>query len=188
MSDEQAGSDAYAIVLADLYKRRGEIDVAIKAIEAFRGTGVVGGTLLSNDLRPAAVVAFGAERQDYLGLSIAEAAKKFLAAQRKTMNSAEIADGLKAANFPMTAADPSNVVGSVLSRRFDAVGDVVRVSRGQWGLPEWYPNRNFRKKERDGGVKKPEQELEPKPEESDHPNPEEPKRAMWPGTKRSSPI
>jgi hypothetical protein len=34
--------------------------------------------------------------------------------------------------------------GSVLTRRFEKVGDVVRVSRGMWGLKEWYPNRSFK--------------------------------------------
>jgi DNA-directed RNA polymerase delta subunit len=34
----------------------------------------------------------------------------------------------------------------VLTRRFHNVGDIVRVGRGTWGLPEWYPNRNFKSK------------------------------------------
>jgi hypothetical protein len=37
-------------------------------------------------------------------------------------------------------------VGSVLSRRFDQVGDIVKVGRGVWGLAEWYPNRSFKRK------------------------------------------
>lgn len=44
----------------------------------------------------------------------------------------------------LTSADPVNVVGSVLTRRFNQVGDVVKVGRGIWGLKEWYPGRNFK--------------------------------------------
>jgi hypothetical protein len=44
----------------------------------------------------------------------------------------------------MNSADPINTVGSVLTRRFKDVGDIVRVDRGIWGLKEWYPNRTFR--------------------------------------------
>jgi len=30
------------------------------------------------------------------------------------------------------------------TRRFEKVGDIVRVGRGIWGLKEWYPNRSFK--------------------------------------------
>jgi hypothetical protein len=45
----------------------------------------------------------------------------------------------------MNSVDPINTVGSVLTRRFAQVGDIVRVGRGTWGLADWYPNRTFKK-------------------------------------------
>jgi len=44
----------------------------------------------------------------------------------------------------MKSADPVNTVGAVMTRRFQQVGDVVKVGRGVWGLKEWYPNRSFK--------------------------------------------
>lgn len=44
----------------------------------------------------------------------------------------------------MTSNDPVNVIGSVITRRFKDVGDVVKVGRGIWGLREWYPGRTFK--------------------------------------------
>jgi hypothetical protein len=81
----------------------------------------------------------------FLGMSIPDAAKKLLAHERRAMANPEIWEKLKAGGLHLNSADPVNTVGSVISRRFDKVGDIVRVSRGTWGLAEWYPGRNFRK-------------------------------------------
>lgn len=35
-------------------------------------------------------------------------------------------------------------------RRFNVQGDIVKVGRGVWGLAEWYPGRNFKKKPKAG--------------------------------------
>lgn len=43
----------------------------------------------------------------------------------------------------LNSEQPANTIGSVLTRRFQQVGDVVKVGRGVWGLKEWYPNRSF---------------------------------------------
>jgi hypothetical protein len=51
---------------------------------------------------------------------------------------------LQAGGLVLTSAEPANVVGSVLTRRFNQAGDVVKVGRGIWGLKEWYPGRNFK--------------------------------------------
>ena len=55
----------------------------------------------------------------------------------------DIADAIQGGGLKLNAADPYNTVGSVLTRRFFEHGDVVRVGRGMWGLPEWYPDRDF---------------------------------------------
>jgi hypothetical protein len=66
------------------------------------------------------------------------------------MGNAEIAAALKAGGLVMNSAEPANTVGSILTRRFDQVGDIVKVGRGVWGLQEWYPNRSFKKKPEKG--------------------------------------
>lgn len=162
MSDELSGNDPYDVVIADLLRQRDEIDTAIQAIQRVHtkvAAGAAGAPTAPSGARPEA-------SGDFLGLSIAEAAKKLLSLRRRNMTTTEIAEGLKSAGYPMTAAEPGNVVGSVLARRFDNVGDVVRVARGQWGLLEWYPNRSFRKKDKEGNGKKADPESVP----SEHPD------------------
>lgn len=139
MSTESEGFDPYAVVLADLRAKRDQIDQAIQALESL-GSG------------PRGMVAPTAPAQsssspagEFLGMSIAEAAKKLLSNRKQAMGNADIAAGLTAGGLVMSEnTDHQNIVGSVLTRRFEKVGDIVRVSRGMWGLKEWYPNRSFK--------------------------------------------
>jgi DNA-directed RNA polymerase delta subunit len=80
----------------------------------------------------------------FLGMSIPDAARKLLAMRKRTMGNVEIARELRDGGMVLKSKDPVNVVGSVLTRRFNDVGDVVKVGRGIWGLKEWYPGRNFK--------------------------------------------
>lgn len=139
MTDE-ALSDPYAVVLADLRAQRDRIDAAIAAIESLRG---VAGADARPKTEKAAPTQMGAGA--FLGMSIPDAAKKLLVHERRAMANPEIWEKLKAGGLHLNSADPVNTVGSVLSRRFDKVGDIVRVGRGTWGLVEWYPGRNFKK-------------------------------------------
>lgn len=141
MSSESQGVDPYAAVLADLKAKREQIDQAIQAIEALRG-----GAATTPAATPAGQVSPTDGPGAYLGLSIPDAARKLLTTRRQPMSNADIYAGLKAGGLHMNSADPLNTIGSVLTRRFNVVGDIVRVQRGIWGLQEWYPNRNFKKK------------------------------------------
>jgi len=38
---------------------------------------------------------------------------------------------------------PKNTVGSVLNRPFHSGSEIMRISRGMWGLQESYPNQRF---------------------------------------------
>jgi DNA-directed RNA polymerase delta subunit len=77
-------------------------------------------------------------------MSIVDATKKLLSIRKRAMGNPEIARELKAGGLAMSSVDPVNTIGSVLTRRFNQVGDVVKISRGTWGLKEWYPNRTFK--------------------------------------------
>jgi hypothetical protein len=145
MTTESATADPYDTVIADLQAKRDHLDSMINALTIFRSS--VGGLSMppaqgapGNEATPPAENVAGM----FLGMSIVDAAKKLLAAQKKAMTNAEILAALRAGGVVLTGADPLNVVGSVLTRRFGQVGDVVRVARGTWGLKEWYPNRTFK--------------------------------------------
>lgn len=139
-------SDPYEAVLADLRAKRAEFDRAIELLQALRGGGVTVGVDVSArpiseaTARPAEAEGPGA----FLGMSIAGAAKKLLTRERRSMGNVEIADALKRGGLVLNSVDPVNTIGSVMTRRYKEVGDVVKVGRGTWGLKEWYPNRTFR--------------------------------------------
>jgi hypothetical protein len=144
MSVESEGIDHYAVVLADLRARRAQIDQAIQAIESIRGAGLGSGTPSASDAQLQSQNEAGA----YLGMSIAEATRKVLASRKRAMGTSDILAALTSGGLALTSADPINTVSAVLGRRFDKVGDIVRVERGTWGLKEWYPNRSFRREAR----------------------------------------
>ena len=81
---------------------------------------------------------------EFLGITVAAAARVVLTRRRKPMSPANITielvrGGLLTAN--------SRTVASILHRRSRDVGDFVRPKRGLWGLKEWYPRRSFGKAE-----------------------------------------
>lgn len=147
MTTENEAKNPYAAVLADLRAKRAEIDNTIRILEQMSGLKLsdVGGAVQwvqsngeASDEAPANDAGL------FLGMSIVDASKKLLALRKRAMGNPEIARELAAGGLAMTASDPVNVVGSVLTRRFNQVGDIVKISRGTWGLKEWYPNRTFK--------------------------------------------
>jgi DNA-directed RNA polymerase delta subunit len=82
----------------------------------------------------------------FLGMTIVDAAKKYLATKRCTQTNTQITNGLLSGGLILNSQEPMNTVGSVLTRRFHENGDIVRVSRGVWGLREWYPRQSFKTK------------------------------------------
>jgi hypothetical protein len=151
----------YEKVIADLEGRRlafnASVDAAIIAIRAVLAAGTGIG-------RPHEPVAASAAPNGHLtpemlfGKSIPEAAMTCLQTFKRPMGSKEIADALDAASYHHRSKNFPNTVNSILNRREENVGDVVRVGR-QWGLAEWYPGRR-RKAERDKAEDSPMQEAE----------------------------
>lgn len=139
MTSPPGALDPYESVLADLRAKRDQIDHAIQTLEALRGAPVAPRA----ESAPVHVGPSDHGPGAYLGLSIPEAAKKLLQREKRALTNSEIASSLRAGGLVMTSADPVNTVGSVMTRRFHQIGDVVRVDRGTWGLKEWYPNRSF---------------------------------------------
>ncbi|WP_324829097.1 winged helix-turn-helix domain-containing protein [Qipengyuania zhejiangensis] len=146
MATENQSTNPYAAALADLRRKRAEIDNTIKVLEAMSGLNLADVSAASSDsgLPDATPVDVAADGEPFLGMSIVDAAKKLLVARNRKMGNKEIAKELAAGGLVMKSADPVNTVGSVMTRRFNQVGDVVRVGRGTWGLKEWYPNQSFK--------------------------------------------
>lgn len=145
MATDSEASNPYAAVLADLRAKRDKIDNTIRVLEELSGLALVdsatGGVKFVPTSPPEQAENVAGM---FLGMSIVDAAKKLLGLRKRAMTNSEILAELKAGGVVLTGADPLNVVGSVLTRRFNQVGDVVRVARGTWGLKEWYPNRSFK--------------------------------------------
>jgi hypothetical protein len=150
MNSETPVPDPYETVLADLRAKREQIDQAIRAIELFRGHG--GRAEPAVEDHPPARAGDDVAPGMFLGMSIADAAKKLLSIRKQAMSNADIASALRDGGLVMSAhTDHQNIVGSTLTRRFEKVGDVVRVGRGIWGLKEWYPNRSFKPSSKGNG-------------------------------------
>ena len=142
MSDAE---NPYAAALADLRAKRDKINNTIAVLEEMSGLKLVpaqSGTVEFAPSTPSGGIEETAGM--YLGMSIVDASKKLLAMRKRTLGNVEIARELQAGGLAMNSKDPVNTVGSVLTRRFGEVGDVVKVGRGIWGLKEWYPGRSFK--------------------------------------------
>lgn len=126
----------YQAVLADLKARRTRLDSLIAGIEAdimgqAEGLGVAdpapGGP--SSSLTPTI------HPDSFFGLSIIEAAKKYLKMARRAQHTSAIADALSKGGMKRPE---ENSLSSILIRA--AKGrEVSKVGRGMWGLAEWYP-------------------------------------------------
>ena len=146
MTPENPESGPYATVLADLRAQREKIDNAIRVVEQLSGLKLAPGP--DGDLQFVPKAGGGPIIEEtagmFLGMSIVDATKKLLGLRKRTMGNVDIARELQEGGLKFTGTDPVNVVGSVLTRRFNNVGDVVKVGRGIWGLKEWYPGRTFK--------------------------------------------
>lgn len=162
MADESTPSDPYELVLADLKAKRDQIDQMIQNFEAFRAGGAmraVSATSVAGSFAPNAPTGGPGA---LLGMTISEAAKKILTSRREPMRNPDIAAAFKAGGLVLNSADPVNTIGAVLTRRFNEVGDIVKIGRGTWGLKEWYPNRSFKKGETKSETNVPAQPSKPK--------------------------
>jgi hypothetical protein len=75
----------------------------------------------------------------FLGKSIPEAAKLYLAIVKRKQTSREIADALKKGGIESTARNFYPIVHSILDRARKAGSGIVKLDRSYWGLADWYP-------------------------------------------------
>ena len=70
---------------------------------------------------------------------ITDAVKKYLAMVKKPQDTRVIAEALESGGFRHTSKNFYGTIFSVLRRRAQNDGDIVKVTSGLWALTEWYP-------------------------------------------------
>ncbi len=126
----------YQAVLTDLKMRRARLDAVIAAIES-----IIGEADVTPDQIPekgdSAGLSPSVHPDTFFGLSIAEAAKKYLKMARRAQHISAIAEAIGQGGLKKPS---ENVLSSILVRA--AKGrEVAKVGKGMWGLAEWYPKR-----------------------------------------------
>jgi superfamily II DNA or RNA helicase len=146
--------NAYDAVIADLRAKRDQIDQTIVLLEALReGVSVPAINVGQPASGVSALVGYATDRDGEIaagtfhGMSIEAAVKKLLQMRKRTMTAQELAQSLRNGGLHLQSETPANTIASVLSRAFNGGSDIVRVSRGQWGLQEWYPTQRFKRGE-----------------------------------------
>jgi len=144
MADAQ---EHYQMVLDDLIARRAKLDAAISAIQEAMGLPSSGS--LSAGATPAGGSSDTLRSDSFFGMTVVEAAKKYLAVSKRTRTAQEVTDALKGGGYTFATGTPLATVTSVLHRSDAKGGEIIRVSKGTWGLAEWYPGRAKRNKNAD---------------------------------------
>jgi len=167
MSNE--GPVNYEAVLADLIARRDQLNAAIEVIRPFANGALPTVSQTQPAARPATV-----QPDDFFGMTIVEASKKYLAMMKRPQSSPTIAEALNNGGYLFTSDSPVQTVNSLLNRSDKQGGDIVRVGKGMFGLAEWYPNRPRRRRiteDANGNVTVDSDAIDPF-EEGDSPPPE----------------
>ncbi len=125
----------YDVVIADLENKRDQINAAIEMLRALGATGAIA---LPLPAAPSKAQPSEADipRDAFFGMTIPEAAKRYLSIVKATKPNSELCSALLRGGFKTQANNFSEVVRSTLQRH----PDFVKVN-GEWGLGDWYGNR-----------------------------------------------
>ncbi len=141
MADNDIQID-YAKVLADLTARRDALNAAIAAIEP-----IVNGTVsqpIASSRKSAKAETAEIQSDTFFNMTVPDATRKYLSMMRKPQSTPQIAEALERGGFTHQSEKFGNTVGAVLHRiAASSGGDIIKVSRGNWGLASWYgPKRS----------------------------------------------
>ncbi|MEK7405726.1 MAG: hypothetical protein AAB225_11515 [Acidobacteriota bacterium] len=78
----------------------------------------------------------------FFGMTIAEAARKYLGIVKASKSTGEIAAALEQGGLKHASEDFGTTLRSIIGRR----EEFIRVPNGDWGLTEWYPGMRKEKK------------------------------------------
>jgi len=151
-------------MLARLERERDELTVTINTLRRYKGLPpVADAPAPATPAAPAGPSANGAMRSDeFFGMSIIAAAKKYLSMTRQPTRAPVIAKQLKAHGLLNESKGFSGTVYSLLYRESEkADATVIKLPGNEWALREWYPHmRRQRGKSGDGDA-----DTEPTPDE-----------------------
>jgi hypothetical protein len=131
----------YSAVLADLEARKAALDAAIAAVKAILGQGTLE-TASSVSGTGAAIRSENALPQEvapgvFHGMSISEAARKFLEMRKAKQKTRAIADAIRQGGIESGARDFYSNVYTTMARR---PKEFIRLGK-YWALVEWHPTR-----------------------------------------------
>jgi hypothetical protein len=127
--------DIYEPVILELRSQIEDCQRTIAMLEMMRSKGKlgVGHAAMSSAASPQSV-AFTSD--SFFGMTIADGAKKYLAAIKRTATAKVVSEALIAGGMKSSAKSPTENVRSILSRNPSFV-----LVNGEFGLSEWYPGR-----------------------------------------------
>lgn len=135
----------YDAVIADLEGKRDQLTGMIESLKQMRNVAsqlpIVAGT---SSIRSAVEADFSHDA--FFGMTIPDAAKKYLAAVKKTMPTGALADALLAGGIKTASKNFTENIRAILSRQ----PEFVRIN-GEFGLAEWYPGRGVTRRTRRSG-------------------------------------
>lgn len=144
--NDDIGTIDYAAVLADLERRRDDLDRAIESIRPLAGLAGAGPQPPTGGGSGAG----GAKKQkhaptelrsdSFFGMKAPEAISRYLTISKGPRSVRDIVDALKSGGFISGAKDLYNNLYTALGRMEEA-GTVRKLPDGTWGLSEWYPAR-----------------------------------------------
>jgi hypothetical protein len=132
----------YTTIIADLEAKKSALDAAINAFRLAQAIGALGQALESASvpsLVAASSVAGEVPAGAFLGKSIPEAAKLFLAIVKSKQTSRDIAAALLKGGIESRSKSFGTQVHSILDRASKSGSGIVKLDRSHWGLVEWYP-------------------------------------------------
>jgi len=143
----------YNMILADLENKKAALEATIASFRAALASGALGqpgevppsaNGLVPSDFGPSTFVPSisGGEvpAGAFLGKSIPDAAKLYLAIVKQKKTSREIADALKRGGMESNSKNLYGNVHSILDRaRKAGTYGIVKLDRSYWGLEDWYP-------------------------------------------------
>jgi hypothetical protein len=163
MTSMTTGAPDYASVIADLKRRRDEIEAMIQSLTAIAGNQAVSG---------AGSVPGEIDATTFYGMTIADASLKYLRIVKRPQAAPDIAAGLERGGLAHESKNFANTVYATLQRVNERNGEIIRLPGRKWGLTADYPDaarRRAAKGQRgDGAATKDEDDDEPtEPEQPD---------------------
>lgn len=149
----------YGAVLADLERKREELDRAIAALRPFASQGGApdGGAPGGGGGSGRGEGGKELRSDTFFNMKAPEAVRTYLAHAKRPQTVREMVDALKAGGFISRAKDLYNNLYTAILRMEEG-GVVVKV-HDKWGLAEWYPARPKPKAKGEAGEKGPEKDI-----------------------------